>query len=284
VIVADFNNHRIRMVTPDGTTSTIAGSGTAGFLDGHGVASQLNHPWAISVNGDGNIIVADYSNHAIRVVATELTPPAHLCSMLPVAPSAYTCDMAAMLEDPTLADVTFVVEGVRITAHRAILVSRCEYFQRMFLGSFREGTAGGEGSAERAGLAAAEATEAAAQMREVLIGETTPEAFRALLNFLYTDRTEFDDALILLVMRKAKEIALGQVYAHCVRHCRRNISLNNAMMWFVQAHEFGFDVQRAAALSYIGRNLRQIREQAPHTLGAVGEHPALMMEILTSVI
>jgi sugar lactone lactonase YvrE len=261
--VADYVNHRIRMVTPDGTTSTIAGSGTAGFLDENGAASQLHSPWGVAVNGDGNLIIADCGNCVIRVVATELTPPAHLFSLPPVAsaPSAFACEMAAMLDDPALADVAFVVEGVRITAHRAILVARCEYFKRMFLGSFREGAAGGSGDG------------GSVQMREVVIGETSPEAFHALLRYVYTDQLEFDDSLILSVMRKAHEISLDRVYDHCLRHCCRNISVHNALIWFVQAHEFGLDVQRAAALNYIGRNLRQIREQAPQTFAAVEGHP-----------
>lgn len=36
VYVADTGNHRIRMVRPDGTVTTIAGTGVAGHRDGHG--------------------------------------------------------------------------------------------------------------------------------------------------------------------------------------------------------------------------------------------------------
>jgi hypothetical protein len=71
--------------------------------------------------------------------------------------------------------------------------------------------------------------------------------------------------------------------AHCLRHCRRNISQHNAVIWFAQAHESGLDVPRAAALKYIAYNLRLIREQAPQTFAAMERHPDLMIVILAAV-
>ena len=46
-------------------------------------------------------------------------------------------DLRAMVNNPTLSDVTFVVEGRELYAHKFMLV-RCEYFQSLFLGSMRE--------------------------------------------------------------------------------------------------------------------------------------------------
>lgn len=71
IFIADQNNHRIRKVTAStGNISTVAGNGTAGS-GGDGAAAtsaNLNYPFSVSVDGSGNIYIADYSNHKIRKV------------------------------------------------------------------------------------------------------------------------------------------------------------------------------------------------------------------------
>lgn len=66
--VADFNNHRIRKVTPAGLVTTLAGNsnGFYGFQDGTGSAASFYHPIALAFDQSGNLIIADYFNHAVR--------------------------------------------------------------------------------------------------------------------------------------------------------------------------------------------------------------------------
>lgn len=69
VYVADSNNNRIRKITPAGVVTTLAGSGTAGKLNGVGTAAQFNYPVGITYNPvTGTLFVADYNNSQIRQV------------------------------------------------------------------------------------------------------------------------------------------------------------------------------------------------------------------------
>jgi sugar lactone lactonase YvrE len=70
LFVADTANHRIRKITPGGITSTIAGTGVAGFSgDGGGAtAALLNNPSGVAVDISGNLFVADSANERIRKI------------------------------------------------------------------------------------------------------------------------------------------------------------------------------------------------------------------------
>ena len=70
VYVADSLNHRVRKVTPAGVVSTLAGSGTAAFLDATGAAASFNGPSGLALDGNGNVYVADTLNHRIRKITT----------------------------------------------------------------------------------------------------------------------------------------------------------------------------------------------------------------------
>lgn len=68
LFVADYINHLIRKITPAGVVSTFAGSGNAALADGTGTAASFNGPFALAFDANGNLIVADYLNHAVRKI------------------------------------------------------------------------------------------------------------------------------------------------------------------------------------------------------------------------
>jgi len=88
-------------------------------------------------------------------------------------------DLLKLLEDTTNADVTFIVQGESIKAHKNILTIRSQYFQRMFTSDVEENVNG-----------------------EVNIPDIEPETFRGLLRFLYSGLAPdsvADNALDLLL-------------------------------------------------------------------------------------
>ena len=67
--VSDTLNHTIRMITPAGAVTTIAGlAGASGSADGAGSAARFFAPEGIAVDGSGNLYVADTDNHTIRKI------------------------------------------------------------------------------------------------------------------------------------------------------------------------------------------------------------------------
>jgi sugar lactone lactonase YvrE len=71
VFVSDDQNSTIRMVTPDGVVTTIAGSpGIPGSADGTGSEARFNEPDGMAFDSTGNLVVADFGNHTIRMITT----------------------------------------------------------------------------------------------------------------------------------------------------------------------------------------------------------------------
>jgi len=73
--IADYDNSVIRVVTPDGTIGTVAGTGRAGFSGDGGPATsaQLNNPTRVSIDAQGNLYVADAANNRVRKIAPDDT-------------------------------------------------------------------------------------------------------------------------------------------------------------------------------------------------------------------
>jgi ABC-type branched-subunit amino acid transport system substrate-binding protein len=71
VAVFARGNHAVRRVAPDGTVSTVAGTGQSGLEDGPASEASFYWPEDLDVDASGNIYVADGHGNRIRVITPE---------------------------------------------------------------------------------------------------------------------------------------------------------------------------------------------------------------------
>jgi streptogramin lyase len=70
--VADYRNHRVRKVAPDGTVSTLVG-GEAGYVDGSPLEARFSSPRGIAIDSANNLYVVDTGNSRIRKIGPDGT-------------------------------------------------------------------------------------------------------------------------------------------------------------------------------------------------------------------
>lgn len=120
VYVADYENAVIRKITPSGVVTTLAGSpGMAGYADGTGSSARFLHPYALSVDAAGNVLVSDFrplpaypwSHHVTR----KITPTGEVTTLPDIqVTDAYVHSVSTQFAlDPT---------GSRYRFYRAQLV------------------------------------------------------------------------------------------------------------------------------------------------------------------
>ncbi len=68
VYVADTYNNVIRKISTTGSVSTYAGTTSFGYLNGADSIAEFFAPTSLSIDSDGNILVADEGNNAIRKI------------------------------------------------------------------------------------------------------------------------------------------------------------------------------------------------------------------------
>ncbi|MFI5161292.1 MAG: gliding motility-associated C-terminal domain-containing protein [Sphingobacteriales bacterium] len=69
--IADTGNNLIRMITPAGVVSTVAGDGIKGNTNGPALNSAFNKPSGITVDLAGNIFISDSGNNLIRMLTPQ---------------------------------------------------------------------------------------------------------------------------------------------------------------------------------------------------------------------
>ena len=114
----------------------------------------------------------------------------------------------------------------------------------------------------------------------LMVADTTPAAFRALLTYLYTDMVELDDACVVDVACLSQRYLVTPLQEACVEHCKEHVSLDNAAQWLVAAHARMLEELRNVLLEYTSTHYMQIEAAAPATLDLLDDQPRLLREVV----
>jgi sugar lactone lactonase YvrE len=119
--VTNLGTHSIVTISPSGTVTTLAG-GIRGWADGTGAQARFDLPSGITVDGAGNVYVADFGNDMVR----KITPAGVVSTLVPltaglVSPSGivaeadgdlYVSDYNHMIYRVTSSGVVTAVAGL----------------------------------------------------------------------------------------------------------------------------------------------------------------------------
>jgi speckle-type POZ protein len=94
--------------------------------------------------------------------------------------------LGELLESRTGADVTFLVSGETFAAHKLVIAARSPVFMAEFFGHMREASAG-----------------------RVVIKDMDPQAFKAMLQFIYTDTVPELDQELEAVAAMAQQLLVA---------------------------------------------------------------------------
>lgn len=134
-----------------------------------------------------------------------------------------------LLDNDLFTDVTFIVEGKRLKAHRIVLALKSDVFHNMFSSQKDETT--------------------------FTIKDTTFPAFQELLNYVYTNKcnaVSVDTTIRLLGL--AEQYHFKELKKACLNHVMKKLSPDTAVEALIVGNTYGIDKVKSAALKVIKRN------------------------------
>lgn len=223
---------------------------------GHGTGRKVSVPQLVEKLKNYRVVrVASYNEHTSALVE----PFDHSGGYAPGAVNAvavtasYTSQMRGLVNDDEFADVTFLIEGETVHAHRAILAHRCDHFAAMFRSGMRE-------SVERT----------------ITIPNITKSVFLLLLEYIYTDAVKIDVESAIDLYITADLYHLERLREMCSTVVRRNLNAENAGPLLQSASEAHCQLLKEACMNYIIENFDLVSKSE----GIKHVSHSLLLEIL----
>lgn len=172
------------------------------------------------------------------------------------ATSSLLENMRLLLNNENLfPDVTFIVEGRPVYAHRAILSAQCDQFHAMFMSGMKE-----------------------SRESEIQIPNWSHNAFLAMLEFLYTGSvSNFTADLAIDLIGLADQYTLAALKALCENVLTHNVDCENVCSLFRCGHRFSALNLKRYCMNFIIKNFEMV--SASRGLEELSSEPQLLLEV-----
>jgi len=190
-----------------------------------------------------------------------------------VPPSNYKDDMLRLINNSDLSDVTFLVEGKRIYANRAILASRSKYFHTMLFGACMK---------ERIQTSTEASSDVPIQDRKPIeIKDVSYAVFLKMLEYIYTDSLSLTGITLEIgipLLITSERFMLDRLKAICEDAIRCYVTVDNVSDILLTSHRHNAAGLKNIALEFILGNLNQ--QTIIQNLTDLKAEPDLLIEII----
>ncbi|KAF7851445.1 hypothetical protein BT93_L3873 [Corymbia citriodora subsp. variegata] len=206
------------------------------FVDNNGLDLLVNLLISSSSRQqlDGAVALFKLANKAMSLSPIDAAPPSP-------TPQVYLGEQ--YVNNPTLSDVTFLVEGRRFYAHRICLLASSDAFRAMFDGGYREKDA-----------------------RDIEIPNIRWEVFELMMRFIYTGSIDVTLEIAQDLLRASDQYLLEGLKRLCEYSIAQDISLENVSSMYELSEAFNAISLRHSCILFILEHFDKLRPGIFHLI------------------
>ena len=172
------------------------------------------------------------------------------------AATTLSTDLRNLLGCPDLADVTFLVEGREVHAHKALLCARCEYFRGMLQNGMAE-----------------------SKQKTITLPDIKHKVFERFLEYVYTDHVVAGPDIAVDLMSLASCYGVEGLKNKVEQRIIDNITLQNVSLMLVAADTHGAQRLKRVCIDYMLKEFGRVITSDAFIL-LCSQHPPLAKEVL----
>lgn len=144
-----------------------------------------------------------------------------------------------LMESGAFSDVTIQVGQKLFKAHKVILATRCEYFNRMFSSDFKESIS-----------------------QEIQLEDIEPDIFEVVLSFIYSNKIPCDlESIAKDLLMASHLLEIKPLTKLCEIQLCKNITTINCLELLPFADLYNLNKLKEVVVSFVGKNFKEIRNK-----------------------